>query len=80
MTSASREKTAATYMETLCTHLLDRRVGSPGNRAATDFVARILSGFGFEIRSQPFDCIDWCSDGARLAAGSSTPLRTARTP
>ena len=70
MTSASREKTAATYMETLCTHLLDRRVGSPGNRAATDLVSRILSGFGFETCSQPFDCIDWCSDGVRLVAGA----------
>jgi len=51
----------------LCLEIPSRRVGSAGNRAATDFFARSVASFGFQTESQRFDCIDWTSEGARLA-------------
>ena len=50
---------AEAYLRRLCTGAMDRRVGSPGNRAATDFFSAAMVGLGFEVDSPSFDCIDW---------------------
>lgn len=60
---------AEKYLEHLCVSLPNRRVGSVGNRAATDFFAEAIELFGFEVECPSFDCIDWRENGADLAAG-----------
>jgi len=63
---------AATYLHHLCAEIPTRRLGSAGNRAATDFVARILASHGFAVECPAFACLDWTQNGARLAAGNAT--------
>ncbi|MCC6613683.1 MAG: M28 family peptidase [Anaerolineae bacterium] len=60
---------ATAYLGYLCRDISNRRVGSAGNRAATDFFARTMRGFGFAVEGTPFDCIDWHEDGADLTVG-----------
>ena len=62
-------ETAAAYLQHLCRDIPSRRVGSAGNRAATDFFARTIGGFGFAVEGTPFDCIDWRDGGADLTVG-----------
>jgi aminopeptidase YwaD len=59
---------AGTHLHHLCLDLPERRVGSPGNRAATEFFARTVASFGFDTRCPEFECIDWTEGGARLTA------------
>ena len=59
--------TATSYLNTLCLDIPSRRVGSTGNRAATDFFAGTVASFGFAVETPEFDCIDWVDDGADLA-------------
>jgi aminopeptidase YwaD len=58
---------AATLLHNLCLELPERRVGSPGNRAATEFFAQTVASFGFDIQCPEFECIDWIQEGANLA-------------
>lgn len=60
-------KKANAYLKKLCLEITTRRVGTKGNRTATDFFASIGSSFGFEIESPKFDCIDWTQEGAHLS-------------
>jgi aminopeptidase YwaD len=62
---------ADTYLRRLCLEIPNRRVGSPGNRAATAFFAEGVASFGFETESPVFDCIDWSQGGAHLTAGGA---------
>jgi aminopeptidase YwaD len=50
---------AGAYLQRLCLEIPSRRVGSEGNRAATEFFASTVALFGFETETQAFDCIDW---------------------
>ncbi|HZD55392.1 MAG TPA: hypothetical protein VE136_01615, partial [Anaerolineales bacterium] len=59
---------AAQYLRKLCLEIPSRRVGSRGNQAATDFFERTIASFGFKTESPSFDCIDWTTEGAGLAA------------
>jgi aminopeptidase YwaD len=59
---------AADYLRTLCHDIPTRRVGSAGNRQATDFFARTMAGFDLTTDCTPFDCMDWQTDGADLSA------------
>ncbi len=54
------------YLDYLCSSLPSRRVGSQGNRQATDFFADKMEAFGFAVESPTFDCIDWYEEGAWL--------------
>jgi aminopeptidase YwaD len=63
---------AAAYLQRLCIEIPTRRVGSEGNRAATDFFSQTLASFGFRTESPPFDCVDWVGHGARLTAGETS--------
>ena len=74
MTSASRTahelaRQAAGWLDKLCVEIDSRRVGSAGNRAATDFFAQTVAAFGFQVKQPAFDCIDWVEQGVDLRAG-----------
>jgi aminopeptidase YwaD len=60
---------AETYLRRLCLDIPSRRVGSAGNRAATDFFAAQVASFGFATETPTFDCMDWREDGVALAVG-----------
>ncbi|GAB4423375.1 MAG: M28 family metallopeptidase [Anaerolineae bacterium] len=47
----------------------NRHVGSPGNRAATDYFADTIAAFGFDVEQPAFDCIDWEHGDVSLQAG-----------
>jgi aminopeptidase YwaD len=57
------------YLDTLCTEISERCVGSEGNRAATAFFNDTLTALGWATESQEFSAMDWCDGGARLTAG-----------
>ena len=57
---------AEAYLQRLCVEIPSRRVGSEGNRAATDFFARTVGPFGFDLQCPEFDCLDWTHEGAHL--------------
>jgi aminopeptidase YwaD len=63
---------ALAHLQRLCLQIPTRRVGSAGNRSATDFFAQTLDSFGFHTESPTFDCMDWIGHGARLTAGDSS--------
>ena len=63
---------AQDYLDHLCVHIDSRRVGSPGNRAATDYAEGLLASFGWQTRSQEFDAVDWKDGGASLQAGGQS--------
>jgi aminopeptidase YwaD len=50
----------------------DRRTGSAGNRQATDFFARTVEPWGFDIDATPFECLDFLSGGGSLVCAGST--------
>lgn len=66
MTSVLWSQKAERYLQKLCRDIPSRRVGSEGNRAATDFFAGKAESFGFETEFTEFDCIDWAQEGADL--------------
>jgi aminopeptidase YwaD len=47
-----------TYVGTLCAVEPNRRTGSSGNRTATDYVANIMRGWGYDVDTTPFVCLD----------------------
>jgi aminopeptidase YwaD len=51
----------------LCDIIPDRHVGSPGNRAATEYVAQVLSDYGWFFERQTFSCIDWSQGPVKLS-------------
>lgn len=65
MTSLPAER-AKQYLDQLCNQIPNRRVGSEGNRLATDFFAAKLKAAGFEVECPEFECMDWQSQGTTL--------------
>jgi aminopeptidase YwaD len=59
-------------LQRLCVEIPDRCVGSPGNRAATDYFADTIASFGFTTESPAFDCLDWTQQGATLGVGGQS--------
>lgn len=57
-----------TYLQRLCLDIPHRRVGSEGNRAATEFFAQTLASFDFAVECSEFDCIDWTQGDTELGA------------
>ncbi|MEW5719094.1 MAG: M28 family peptidase [Chloroflexota bacterium] len=72
MVSALQIEKANQYLQKLCIEVPSRRVGSAGNRAATDFFAARVASFGFQVECPTFDCIDWECEGVRLSANGAT--------
>lgn len=67
MTNTSLKTKAKSYLKTLCNDIPTRRVGTQGNRDANEFLAEKFAFFGFEVKRQPFDCIDWTQGSASLS-------------
>ena len=68
---------AKTYLSTLCSVKPNRRVGSPGNRAATDFFARTVKPWGYTIDTTPFSCLDYAGgESSLLCEGRSFEIHT----
>ena len=70
VTTGLTEKGRA-YVRRLCQGIPGRRVGSKGNRTATDFFAGVVASFGFETESPAFDCIDWTHGDVHLTVGGA---------
>lgn len=66
MTHKSLNEQAQTYLAKLCQDILERSVGSEGNRAATHFVENELASLGWNTETQDFQAMDWQEDSARL--------------
>ena len=69
MDTIDLSETGEKYLRRLCLEIPTRRVGSEGNRKATDFWAEVVASFGFQIESPSFACIDWTQNGAQLTIG-----------
>lgn len=68
MNSREHRVKAKTYLDTLCSVRPNRRVGSPGNRAATDFFAQTIEPWGYLIDATPFPCLDFESGETTLSS------------
>lgn len=68
---------AKTYLHTLCSVKPNRRVGSSGNRAATEFVARTVEPWSYAIDTTPFACIDYAGgESSLLCKGKPFDIHT----
>jgi len=72
MNSERLSEKAAPYLQRLCLDIPHRRVGSDGNRAATEFFARTAASFGLEVERSEFNCLDWTHGEAELVAGDES--------
>jgi aminopeptidase YwaD len=63
------EKSRA-HLQHLCLGIDNRRVGSEGNRQATRYFTDQVRPWGWEIESNPFEAMDWQSEGADLLCGA----------
>ncbi|MDV2990020.1 MAG: M28 family peptidase [Dehalogenimonas sp.] len=61
---------AEEYLNTLCSVKPNRRTGSPGNRAATDFFAAMVKKWGYTVDTTPFLCLDYKSGEISLACNN----------
>jgi len=57
---------ATEHLVQLCSVTPDRRPGSAGNLAATEYVAAQLLELGWEPEMQWFDCLDWESEDSQV--------------
>jgi aminopeptidase YwaD len=61
MKPQSYSEKAKDYIDTLCSVTPNRRLGSNGNRAATNFFAQKMSSWGYTIDTSPFAALDYDS-------------------
>jgi len=65
-----------THLETICTQMGARPIGSPANHLAAAYIKHIFQGAGLEIEEQPFDCMDWTDEQTILKQnGEILPAR-----
>ena len=64
--NAEDRRAAKEHLVELCSVSPDRRPGSAGNLAATDYVAAQLRDLGWEPQMQWFDCLDWEADESEV--------------
>jgi aminopeptidase YwaD len=57
------------HLEMLCSVIGERRVGSNGNRRATDYAAKVLNEAGWQVEQTELSVMDWKTDGAALKCG-----------
>jgi aminopeptidase YwaD len=72
MNDLSLTQTIQRHLLKICNEFGNRHVGSPGNRQATDYAKTVLQSVGFEIRTEPFNCMEWQSEGVTLKAGGQS--------
>lgn len=63
---------ASSYLNYLCSVKPNRRTGSRGNRKATGYFANIVSSFGYEVDTFPFDCLDYTHGPPELSRGQDS--------
>ena len=63
---------SGSYIQAFCSVKPNRRTGSPGNRAATDFFADTIRTYGYQLDAVPFECLDHIRGEPRLAHGNKT--------
>jgi len=66
------ELKASEYLNTLCTIIGDRSVGSSGNIEATDFFEKTMSSFGWDIEKDKLDVMDWDCGRTEVLAGDES--------
>lgn len=67
---------ATEILHYLCLEIPNRRVGSPGNRAATDFLAGRLRAAGWQVTTPEFACMDWSAGEVSMTvAGQAFPVQ-----
>ena len=71
MAYTNLERKATAYLFQLCVEIDNRRVGSAGNRAATDLFAAAVAAHGWTTECPSFECIDWQHQGADLTAAGA---------
>jgi aminopeptidase YwaD len=69
MESDMLEQKCQAYLKTLCVDIMDRSVGSEGNRKATHYFEQVMQSLGWETEAQEFDAVDWENGGASLRVG-----------
>lgn len=71
--SANRELVSRIqhHVETLCFEVGNRHVGSPGNRAATDYFTDVCQHAGLQAMCSPFECLEWEAGEAALVVGDT---------
>lgn len=79
MAQSLKEKGSA-YLGKFCKSIGSRRVGSPANRAATDYFESMVREFGFETLTPSFDCLDWCQAGSSLTVEDRIQFNTRTSP
>ena len=72
MNAKDHSQKAQTYLTTLCSVKPNRRVGSRGNRAATEFFAQTIPSWGYTIDTTPFPCLDFQSGEPSLSCNDRT--------
>lgn len=64
--------TAQQHLHQLCTVIGERRVGSRGNRQATDYAEQIVKAAGWDTEITPLQVIDWQTGGATLTCNGKS--------
>ena len=72
MTTERLVARAREHLRVLCEDIGQRAAGSPGNQAATDYVADVLSGLGFDVATPRFEVVHWVGGGVVLEAGDES--------
>jgi aminopeptidase YwaD len=60
------------HLKVLCSDIGERRVGSEGNRRATDYAVRVLKEAGWQVETTRLAVMDWKTEGASLTCGGET--------
>jgi aminopeptidase YwaD len=61
-------ETTRESVERLCLRYPDRHVGGPGNRAATEWFAQVMTDHDLTVDRFELDCVDWQHGDARVTA------------
>lgn len=62
-------KKAKFYLNNFCVVIPNRRLGSLGNKLATDFFANTIKTWDYEIDSTAFECLDYKVNKPKLSQG-----------
>ena len=72
MNKSDYHRKAEAYLAALCSVEPNRRVGSPGNRIATEFFAQSILSWGYTIDTTPFPCLDFKSGEPSLSCNDKS--------
>ncbi len=72
MTTERLATRARQHLQRLCVEIGERPAGSPGNQAATDYVAQVFAELGLAVATPRFEVLHWAGGDVRLAVGGET--------